>query len=335
MRTLGAVVVLGLLAGAWGHVTLPFLRLPCDSPEVEEAALVSQDYINSQFTHGYKYALNQIEDVKVYQKADGVETMVLDLELLETKCHILDPTPVANCTVRPRHETKVEADCDVILSRAGGVLSVLSHKCKSEPESAEDMCVGCPLLEPLNHTDALQVVVSSLAEFNHIPDNDTAKFALRDVGRLSSQIVSGGPQFLTEYAIVETNCTVDDDGVCVPLPDPLARTGFCIAKGVPAAVPTVNCTIFDIAVPTLAPVVNATDAVVRPVVLKLKTIYGLKHHHRKSAFHDPTISGWWSESDESQERVAAPIVKRHFQIDPRAVASLPHLPVCPGKVKHF
>ncbi|XP_036410382.1 alpha-2-HS-glycoprotein-like [Megalops cyprinoides] len=334
MRPIGALVVLGLLVGAWGQVPL---RPPCDSLEVEEAGLVSQDYINSQFSHGYKYALNQIEDVKIYPKADGGETMVLDLELLETKCHILDPTPVANCTVRPRHETKVEADCDVILSKAGGVLSVLSYKCKSEPESAEDMCVGCPLLEPLNHTDALQVVASSLAQFNLRPDNNTAKFALRDVGRLSSQIVSGGPQFLTEYAIVETNCTVDDDGICIPLPDPLARTGFCIAKGVPAAA-TVDCTVFDIAVPPLPPLVNATDAVVPPVVPPFQTIHGLKHHHRKSAIHDPALASLLSESAESQE-MAAPIVKRQVpaetQIDPPVAAQLPPLPVCPGKVKHF
>lgn len=29
----------------------------------------------------------------------------MEIELLETNCHVLDPTPVANCTVRPKHLT--------------------------------------------------------------------------------------------------------------------------------------------------------------------------------------------------------------------------------------
>lgn len=29
-------------------------------------------------------------------------TYVLEVELLETDCHVLDPTPLENCTVRPK-----------------------------------------------------------------------------------------------------------------------------------------------------------------------------------------------------------------------------------------
>lgn len=63
MNSLGITVVLGLLLGVWAQVNV--LRPECDSPEAEEAALVAQDYLNSQHTHGYKYALNRIEDVKI------------------------------------------------------------------------------------------------------------------------------------------------------------------------------------------------------------------------------------------------------------------------------
>ncbi|KAG9330719.1 hypothetical protein JZ751_015376 [Albula glossodonta] len=133
MRAVGIAVFLGLLAGAWSQVASPVLRPDCDSPEVEEAALAAQDYMNSQLTHGYKYALNQIDEVKTIPRPDGGENYVVEMDLLETKCHVLDPMPVANCTVRPRQETKVEADCDVVLSKVGGVLSVVAYKCKSEP----------------------------------------------------------------------------------------------------------------------------------------------------------------------------------------------------------
>ena len=64
MNPLGVTVALVLLAGAWAQVNV--LRPECDSPEVEEAALVAQDYLNAQHNHGYKYVLNRIEDIKVY-----------------------------------------------------------------------------------------------------------------------------------------------------------------------------------------------------------------------------------------------------------------------------
>lgn len=37
----------------------------CDSPEGEEAAAVAVDYINAHHAHGYKYALNRIEKLRV------------------------------------------------------------------------------------------------------------------------------------------------------------------------------------------------------------------------------------------------------------------------------
>ena len=38
-------------------------------------------------------------------QANGVDTYVLEIDLLETNCHVMDPTPVANCTVRPKIST--------------------------------------------------------------------------------------------------------------------------------------------------------------------------------------------------------------------------------------
>lgn len=61
MNLLSVSVVLVLLAGTWAQIRV----LPCDSAEAEEAALLAQDYLNGQHAHGYKYALNRIEDIKV------------------------------------------------------------------------------------------------------------------------------------------------------------------------------------------------------------------------------------------------------------------------------
>uniref|UniRef100_A0A669BW21 Alpha-2-HS-glycoprotein 2 n=1 Tax=Oreochromis niloticus TaxID=8128 RepID=A0A669BW21_ORENI len=183
MNLLSFTVVLGLLVGTWAQ---PIVRRPlCDSPEAEEAALVAQDYLNGQHHHGYKYVLNQINDIKVYtkvsQQPDGDE-YDMEVDLLETDCHVLDPTPLANCTVRPK---AVEGDCDVVLKNVSGVLKVIAFKCKSEV-STEDLCLGCPTLLPLNHTDALDFVQASLTSFNNMTVDTT--HVLLEVGRLSSQV---------------------------------------------------------------------------------------------------------------------------------------------------
>lgn len=70
MMNLGVVVtLLGLVAcGLSKPVTHNFTLPLCDSPEAEAAAQASLDFINAQHTHGYKYTLNQIEDIKVINK---------------------------------------------------------------------------------------------------------------------------------------------------------------------------------------------------------------------------------------------------------------------------
>lgn len=70
MNLLSVTVVLVLLVGAGAQVNV--LRPQCDSNEIEEAALVAQDYLNSQHTHGYKFVLNRIEDVKILTNVSQV-----------------------------------------------------------------------------------------------------------------------------------------------------------------------------------------------------------------------------------------------------------------------
>ncbi|XP_008331866.1 alpha-2-HS-glycoprotein 2 isoform X2 [Cynoglossus semilaevis] len=300
MKTLGITALLVLLAGAWAQVA--FREPICDSPEAEEAALAARDYLNGQHTHGYKYELNRIEDIKVYPGMNGNEIYVIEVDLLETNCHVLDPTPLANCTVRPKHLTAVEGDCDVVLNKVGGALSVSAFKCKTE-ESTEDLCLGCISLLPLNNTEGLDFVHATLAALNN--NSVDTSYTILEVGRMSSQVVSGGPVFQAEYVIIEANCT---DGVCVPLNDPLAARGFCIAEGVKTSHAT-RCKMF----PTqLMPVVDANGTVthvpVKPPVVQVHTgSLSRKHglsHHKLTSFHNPLLSGHLSaESTESLEVV--------------------------------
>ncbi|XP_029480061.1 alpha-2-HS-glycoprotein 2 [Oncorhynchus nerka] len=313
MSRLGIALVLGLLTGARAQLLLHNVtHPPCDSPDVQAAALVAQDYLNGQHTHGYKYALNQIDNIKILTKPDGSEIYLMEVDLLETTCHVLDPTPVANCTVRPKVVTAVEGDCDVVLRKVGGVMSVTAFKCKTE-ESTEDLCVGCASLLPLNDTAGLAMVSASLVTFNNRTGKESL-FAIMEVGRMSTQVVSGGARYLAEYVIVETNCTADDsDDNCVPLTNAMAQRGFCQVAGV-SSLHSIQCNIF--AASSMMPIVdtNGTVPVPAPVVHvhagNLPKVHGLRHH-KLTALHDPDLSGLLSaesgESGESEESIV-PVV---------------------------
>ncbi|XP_017558963.1 alpha-2-HS-glycoprotein 2 [Pygocentrus nattereri] len=354
LQTTLAVLSL-LLVGSWALLPpMPNITLPsCNSLEAQEGAQVALDFINNQHTHGYKYALNQIEDIKIYSMPDGKEVYKMELEFLETKCHVLDPTPSALCPVRPKHETAVEADCDVALSKAAGVLSVVAFKCKTETETPDHSCVGCFDLIAFNDTDAAQLIQGSLDDFNR-NNNLSAVFALLEVGRLSSQVVKGVLKIRAEYAIIETNCTGIDDGACVPLSHTVARHGFCRSESL---ISPVDCKIFHPLIQLVDPNVNASVAAAPPPVLLhahtagpgySPAIHTLKHH-KLTPLHDPTASGLVSaESAESREATVvldvptAPIVKR--DVAPVVVGAQPaDAPVagavplirCPGRVIHF
>ncbi|KAI4885503.1 hypothetical protein NFI96_033714 [Prochilodus magdalenae] len=355
MKLQTTLAVLGLLlVGSQAHPVLPNVTEPlCDSLEAQAGAQVSLDFINGQLNHGYKYALNQIEDIKISTLANGTEIYLMELEFLETKCHILDPTPVALCPIRPKQETAVEADCDVALSNSAGVLSVVAFKCKTETETPDLPCAGCPYLIPFNDIGATQLVKDSLDIFN-ANNTHNAVFSLLEVGRLSSQIVSGGPKLIAEYVVIETNCTTVDDGICVPLNHTVARHGVCLSTGIDLA-KTVDCTIFDLPADLNDTVLPAPPAVLLHAHTAgpgyTPTIHALKHH-KLTPLHDPSASGLLSESAESVEvpvvldPPAAPIVKREIGPVEEVAAILllaeapltvakPLVPRCPGKVLHF
>ncbi|XP_066536347.1 alpha-2-HS-glycoprotein 2 [Hoplias malabaricus] len=287
----------------------------CDSPEAQVAANTALDYINGQQTHGYKYTLNQIEDIKISARPDGTEIYVMELEFLETKCHVLDPTPAALCPVRPKPETAIEADCDVALSKSGGVLSVIAFKCKTETETPDFPCVGCPYLIPFSNPDGAQLVKASLDTFNKDPTLNSV-FTLLEVGRVSAQVVSGGHRIVAEYAIIETNCTTPNDVTCVPLNHTVARQGFCHAEGV-GLLTTVNCKLFVPEIPLVDVNANLSDPLIPlappapPVLHAHKAgpgfspdIHGL-NHHKMTTLHDPFASGLLPV--ESAESLEAPV----------------------------
>ncbi|XP_041967874.1 alpha-2-HS-glycoprotein 2 [Alosa sapidissima] len=329
-------VLLGVVVGAWAMVLPKLTEPPCDSLEAEAAAAVFQDYINAQRTSGFKYALNQIDKIKIKTLAN-MEIYKMELDLLETKCHVLDPTPVTACPVRNKAEVAVDADCDVVFIKSGGVLKVKAHRCKTEPESAEDVCLDCHQLLALNDTNALQMATVSLDAFNNRIAN-VSKYAMLEVGRLSTQVIVGAPYIFAEYAIVETNCTTtDDDYNCVPLNKTVATYGFCRASS-DRAQTAVECRIFapQLTDPNTNVTMPATSSPVPPTnnTVPVSGIMPI-------LMVDMMLS---AESAESLEPVKVasiiPIVKRQAPAAETVAPGgqpvpVPFVPICPGKKKHF
>ncbi|KAM6122586.1 alpha-2-HS-glycoprotein [Pterocles gutturalis] len=321
----------------------PPAPLGCDDPESEAAAEVALSYINGHSHHGYKFALNRIENIRVLPQGLNNDIIFLELDLLETTCHILSPTPLANCTVRSFTQHAVEGDCDVKLQKLDGKLSVLASKCHSHADSSEDIlqvCPDCPLLASLNNTEVVTAVTAALNDHNSkTPD---AYLRLLEIGRAKIQyhpvhVVS------IEFAVAATNCSAkeakDNVEACQLLPDDQSNFGFCTATMVtrPSQDLSVDCQLYghQPGVTYTQPGQDTSAGLVPSVV------QGLTNHNLKLSHNNPFASESASSEFPSSVLLSKSVAKRavaevaqHDKV-PRPVGFVPPPPPCPGKIRHF
>ncbi|XP_063772429.1 alpha-2-HS-glycoprotein [Pseudophryne corroboree] len=310
----------------------------CDDAEAHEAAAVAVTHINSHHTTGYKYTLNQVEKIRAVPSNDNSESFFLELDLLETKCPSVSPTPLAQCPVRPVIEQAVEGDCDVRLSKINGTFAVLGTRCKSELDSAENLqriCPDCPMLASLNNSQVIHAVDVSLHKFNS--GNNTVSYRLHEIGR--GQIQGGISNTVSvEFIIAASNCSIEDANAgvvaCVEETGASAHYGACsgtVVKHHDAVDEdvAVQCTIYEPQIKTGA---QAGEQHV-PHVPLAPTKPNVPHSH----FHHSLYFSSESESAEHHFLVSPKkqAVKRSLTGEP-VLPSLPaNVPICPGKKIHF
>nr|XP_025725104.1 alpha-2-HS-glycoprotein isoform X2 [Callorhinus ursinus] len=357
MRSLALLLCLAQLWGCRSvpvGPTLAYDEPNCDDPETEQAALAAVDYINSHVLRGYKHTLNQIDKVKVWLQQPVGQVFELEIDTLETTCHVLDPTPLANCTVRQLVEHAVEGDCDFRLLKQDGQFSVVFSKCDSSPDSAEDVrkvCPDCPLLAPLNDTKVVHAVDVALTAFN--AQSNGSYFQLVEVTR--AQLVPLPPSTYVEFAVAATDCAAQeatDPAQCNLLAE--KQYGFCkatLTEKVGGEDVAVTCTVFqpqpqpdgpdavalapvaDPAAPAPSPAdLPAAALVVGPMVVAVpeallpghRTHYDLRH-----AFMG--VGSVESASGETFHVGKAPKV-----VQPGIVAGPgPVVRPCPGRIRYF
>uniref|UniRef100_A0A8C6XRB1 Cystatin fetuin-A-type domain-containing protein n=1 Tax=Naja naja TaxID=35670 RepID=A0A8C6XRB1_NAJNA len=342
MNSLVTLVLLGQIIGCtFSHHLLP--QLDCNGEEAENLAELAEQYINEHNLHGYKHTLNVIKDVHVLPRRPHGKVIFLNLEFLETVCHVSDPTPIENCTVRPDYYHAVEAECDVRLLSDEDVVKVVASKCHSEADSVENVrqkCPKCPILIPLNDPHVVQSVEYVLRKYNE--EHPEHVFEVLEISR--GQHKYDPEAFYVEFAIVETNCSAqeahDDHHDCHPKAAGEARAGFCRA--------TVFRSHADLEKPKDE--LYESDCVIFDVKVGHSHTHLIEHHFGKnipSPGHNNTIldlvhsHNHTSASHESNSHehvaateVVAPVAKREA---PTAV-SHDHThatKLCPGRVHHF
>ncbi|XP_041323790.1 alpha-2-HS-glycoprotein [Pyrgilauda ruficollis] len=340
MKALVALILLVQLPIHKAVPAAPPAPLGCDDPESEAAAEVAVNYINGHSHHGYKFALNRIEDIRVVPQGPNNDLIFLELDLLETKCPILSPTPLANCTVRSFAEHAVEGDCDVKMQKVDGTLSVLASKCHSHADSSEDIrkvCPDCPLLARLNDTEVLETVSAALNDYNSKTTDSYLR--LLEIGRAKIQY-HPGHVVVTEFAVGATNCSAEEAkanvGACQLLPEDQSNFGFCTAVMVksPSQDLQVDCQLYGHQPGvTYAHPGQDTSAGLAPSAVGVT-------NHNLGLFHNNPVASESSSSEILRSRLSAKSVTKravaaqHDKV-PRPVGFVPPPPPCPGKIRHF
>ncbi|NP_001279571.1 fetuin-B-like precursor [Callorhinchus milii] len=185
-----------------------YRALSCNALRVVAAADLAVEQMNAERSGGYKYILNKIENAQEKRGKGGSSSLFLEFEVLETRCHSLNPKPASECQIRSGREAN-SGDCKVKLQMNSTRKDhVQSYRCLISPDS-DDMilrrCPGCPYRIPLNNTDATHSVMIALQKYNR-KSNRTNYFALHEITKASSQIVAGKNVFV-EFAIQETACS--------------------------------------------------------------------------------------------------------------------------------
>ncbi|NXD79567.1 FETUA protein, partial [Halcyon senegalensis] len=321
----------------------PVAPLGCDDPESEAAAQAAVNYINGHSHHGYKFTLNRIKNIRVIPQGPNSYIIFLEVDLLETTCHVLSPTPLENCTVRSFTEHAVEGDCDIKLQKLDGKLTVIATKCHSHADSSEDvaqLCPDCPLLASLNNTEVTTAVTAALSAHNS--KTADAYLQLLEIGRAKIQY---GPAHIVyvEFAVAATNCSAeaakDNVEACQLLPDDQSNFGFCTATMVirPKEDLKVDCQLYGHQVPTpdtpfLSRVFQPTTPGLVPGVAQ-----GFTNHNLRLSHNNPVASESMSSEVSASMLSAKPVAKRAVaQLDkvPHPVGFVSP-PLCPGKVRHF
>uniref|UniRef100_A0A3Q1FAA9 Alpha-2-HS-glycoprotein-like n=1 Tax=Acanthochromis polyacanthus TaxID=80966 RepID=A0A3Q1FAA9_9TELE len=207
--------------------------LSCSDNSSFAAARMAVIHINEHHNHGYKFRLSQITGSNVEQIDDGCN-LELQLELLETKCHVVNPKHFEDCEIREDTDRIVKANCTVGMTVKNGDAKVSKYECDTQQAKTNKelwlICPDCPTLDPIESPESVNIAHETLTKINANTSHQHL-YTLLEVGRmLSSYIPFTGMQYSGELVFVETNCPVGSKilpKACTPLCPDRAHHAFC------------------------------------------------------------------------------------------------------------
>ncbi|XP_035509749.1 alpha-2-HS-glycoprotein [Morone saxatilis] len=205
--------------------------VPCNDKAVEKLSRLAATYINEDRTDGYKFALNRIANVHLHAQGPAGNVYYLDLDVLETKCHIGSPKPWKRCDVRPFMETQISGNCNTtILHTPEGYSYLYSYDCTlvpDPPEKLQQTCPTCPLLLPVDSPQAVNAARVTLASYKR-QSTLGAGLGVKKITRAAAQVVPVKASFV-EYTVQVCPEGVTESGTCqrLTLNSDTETAGFC------------------------------------------------------------------------------------------------------------
>ncbi|XP_051544729.1 fetuin-B [Myxocyprinus asiaticus] len=206
------------------------IHVPCNDKIVEKLSRLAVTYINEDRQTGYKFALNRISNVQVHPQDLAGKVYYLDLDILETKCHVLSPKSWKQCDIRPFMETQISGNCNTtVLHTPDGFTYLYSYVCTLVPDPPEKLqltCPDCPLLLQIDSAEAISSARTTLLKYNR---QSTFPISLRvdTIARASHQSSPVSASFV-EYTVQECSTAPFPESLCEPGHEGKEPVGFCV-----------------------------------------------------------------------------------------------------------
>ncbi|XDV21857.1 hypothetical protein PO909_026874 [Leuciscus waleckii] len=206
------------------------VHVPCDDKIVEKLSRLAVTYINEDRQTGYKFALNRITNVQAHQQGPAGKVYYLDLDVLETKCHVLSPKSWKKCAIRPFMETQISGNCNTtVLHTPEGFSYLYSYDCTLVPDPPEKLrltCPDCPVLLPVDSNEAIATARTSLLKYN-IQSTLPVSLTVNTITRAAHQSSPVSASFV-EYTVQECSLAPFPEGQCEPGHQGKKPVGFCV-----------------------------------------------------------------------------------------------------------
>ncbi|KAI9513653.1 hypothetical protein NQZ68_040844 [Dissostichus eleginoides] len=204
----------------------------CSEDGGAAAARMAAHHIDENHDHGYKFKLSEIKGNKVEKVDDGCE-IELQLDLMETTCHNINPKHFEDCMIRGETQRAVMANCSVRIHVTNGDAKVRNYHCDTRQVKTDSemvsICPDCPNLISLHDPDGMKSVKEAVQRVNENTTNQNY-FILKDVGRIKIGWMMTGMNYWAEIALVESNCPMGSrilPEACKPFCPDRARHALC------------------------------------------------------------------------------------------------------------